>query len=243
MINDLYSTSINQIFKSPIVNYKSAVGGIYYNPIKSQPQVDIYGNAIDFSNLVTYSHEPIYTGNYIEGGYQQRYNLDFNDDVVPESVEKTTDSIVPKTTTKLTGKDGFKKLIKLYELALDKRGIDKNYAKWLASKDALETGWGLVGHGAEHLNYGNITAGSSWSGKTYEGGDRDAKGNKIKQKFREYNSIEDYIDDQLNLYTNSNRYKNIFVGDVSGFADRLYQAGYAEDPEYAKKVKSVYNSW
>jgi flagellum-specific peptidoglycan hydrolase FlgJ len=38
------------------------------------------------------------------------------------------------------------------------------------------------------------------------------------------------------------RYKDLFIGDVSGFADRLYSAGYAEDPRYANKVKQVYNS-
>lgn len=155
-------------------------------------------------------------------------------DVAPETGSKTT--------SKLVGKEGFKKLIKLYEVALEKRGIDKIYAKWLASKDALETGWGQFGHGVEHLNYGNITAGSNWSGKTYEGGDRDARGNKIKQKFRAYDSIEDYIEDQLNLY-NLKRYKNIFIGDPSEFADRLYEAGYAVDPKYAKKIKAIYNSW
>jgi flagellum-specific peptidoglycan hydrolase FlgJ len=44
------------------------------------------------------------------------------------------------------------------------------------------------------------------------------------------------------LLTTLERYKNVFTGKIDEFADRLHNAGYAEDPEYAKKVKQVYNS-
>lgn len=258
-----------QLVRNLILNnnrFPSVVGGISYNSINNNKPVDIYGEQIDLESLVPYFHSPVHIEESIPSGYQKQYNFENpKEDNVPETPTlivsdtpaQTTTPVVPtvpvpvvstentpktKTTTKLTGKEGFKQLVKLYESALEKRGIDKSYAKWLASKDALETGWGLQGHGAEHLNYGNITAGSNWSGKTYEGGDHDAKGNKIRQKFRAYDAIEDYIEDQLNLY-NLERYKDVFVGNVSEFADRLYKAGYAEDPEYAKKIKSVYNSW
>jgi hypothetical protein len=50
----------------------------------------------------------------------------------PKAVVTTAvESAVPemRITTQLKGKDGFKQLEKLYEQALEKRGIDKAYAK------------------------------------------------------------------------------------------------------------------
>ncbi len=255
---------------------QGVVGGIFYQPVRNTEQVDIYGNSIDFNDLVPSFHSLIRTGSKVESEYQPKYESVFkrpmpemdseqvvetNNATVPAAsiiIPSTTsvatpkatvttaiESVVPemRITTRLKGRSGFKQLEKLYEQELEKRGIDKAYAKWLASKDALETGWGEVGHGAAHLNYGNITVGPNWTGKSYEGGDHDAKGRKIKQRFRSYDSINDYIEDQLNLLTRTSRYKDLFIGDVSSFADRLYKAGYAEDPRYANKIKQVYNSW
>lgn len=148
-----------------------------------------------------------------------------------------------KIVHRLKGKSEFKILEQMYKSELKKRGINSRYAKWLASKDALETGWGKTGHGAEHLNYGNVIAGSNWKGDSYVGGDHDKNGKKIQQRFRAYSSLNDYVSDVMNLLTTAKRYKNIFVGDVDGFADRLSEAGYAEDPNYSNKIKNVYNSW
>lgn len=64
--------------------------------------------------------------------------------ITPSTTPSTTPSATPKTvvetvdsttvpemriTTQLKGKDGFKQLEKLYEQALEKRGIDKTYAR------------------------------------------------------------------------------------------------------------------
>ena len=261
---------------------QGVVGGIFYKPVQQQEeQLDIYGDPLNFSDLVISEHRPIQTTSEVTSGYEPRYTRVFAQQ--PEQAEQTTSVVTSsvseptfvtvstpvselktpvvsvttptetvvetavetptKITTKLTGKSGFEQLKKLYEKELEKRGIDKRYAKWLASKDALETGWGEKGHGAVHLNYGNITVGSNWTGKSYEGGDHNAKGQKIKQKFRAYDSINDYVEDSVNLLTKLSRYKDVFTGDIAGFADRLYRAGYGEDPEYANKVKRIYNSW
>lgn len=141
----------------------------------------------------------------------------------------------------LTGKDGFKQLEKLYEKALEKRGLDKAYAKWLASQDALESGWGKS-QGAKRHNYGNLTTGV-WNGASFVGDDHDAKGRKIKQTFRAYSSANEYVEDKLDFLQKLKRYKNVFVGDPSQVIDRMFNAGYAVDPEYVRKVKSVYNNW
>ena len=244
-------------------------GGIFYKPVQQQEeQLDIYGNPLNFSDLVISEHQPIQIVSEVTSGYEPRYAKIFAQQ--PEQSEQVTPTVAvsasdptpvvsvitpaeinvnapvetsAKITTRLAGKSGFEQLKKLYEKELEKRGIDKSYAKWLASKDALETGWGEKGHGASHFNYGNITVGSNWAGRSYEGGDHNKKGEKIKQRFRAYDSINDYVEDAINMLTTLPRYKDIFTGNSNEFADRLYKAGYAEDPEYAKKVKQVYNSW
>ena len=242
---------------------QGVVGGIFYKPAQQQEeQVDIYGNPLNFSNLVVSEHQPIQIVSEVTSGYEPRYAKVFtqqqeqSEQVTPTvevSASESTPVVIPtfvlksetpdNITTRLTGKSGFEQLKKLYEKELENRGIDKSYAKWLASKDAFETGWGEKGHGAAHLNYGNITVGSNWTGRSYEGGDHNAKGEKIKQRFRAYDSINDYVEDAINMLMTLPRYKDVFTGNSNEFADRLYHAGYAEDPEYAKKVKQVYNSW
>lgn len=141
----------------------------------------------------------------------------------------------------LTGKEGFKKLEKLYEVALKKRGLDPAYARWLAAQDALESGWGKS-QGARRHNYGNLTTGV-WKGNSFVGDDHDARGKKIKQTFRAYSSVNEYVEDKLNFLTGLKRYKDVFIGDPSLVIDRMFAAGYAVDPEYANKIKRVYNNW
>lgn len=250
------------------------VGGIFYQPVRNTEQVDIYGNSIDFNDLVPSIHSPIQTESKVESEYQPKYESVFkrptpetdseqvvetNNTAVPAVAiitPSTTPSATPKTvvetadsttvpemriTTQLKGKDGFKQLEKLYEQALEKRGIDKTYARWLAAQDALESGWGKS-QGARRHNYGNLTTGSDWKGKSFTGDDHDAKGNKIKHNFRAYGSVEEYVEDKLNFF-NYNRYKDAFIGDPSRFIERIFNAGYAVDPNYVKAVTSVYNTW
>ena len=145
------------------------------------------------------------------------------------------------TTTTLRGKADFKKLEKLYENALQRRGIDKRYAKWLAAQDALESGWGKS-QGARVHNYGNLTTGKSWKGNHIIGDDHDGKGNPIKQKFRSYNSVEEYVEDKIN-FLHYKRYAGAFTGNPDDFIEKIWRAGYATAPKYVTAVKNVYNSW
>lgn len=248
------------------IEYKS----IYDKPEKTQEQ-DIYGDPIDLLNLLTYAHEPTYVTEPVTSGYQKQYNFStpeqtttvqetpivetsiITETPVVTSVSPTVSVPVIKEsnseklkseklhTEVLTGKDGFKKLEKLYEKALEKRGLDKSYAKWLASQDALESGWGKS-QGAKRHNYGNLTTGV-WNGESFVGDDHDAKGRKIKQTFRAYSSADEYVEDKLDFLQKLKRYKDVFAGDPSQVIDRMFDAGYAVDPEYVNKIKRLYNTW
>lgn len=229
----------------------SIVGGIFYRPQHTKELRDIYGELIDLPKLSSYVHEPVKVSSQ-PSGYQQQYQITTpqseNKEVAVEQTQDTTVSptwVIPtygELSNKdiLTGEEGFKQLEKLYESALQNRGIDAKYAKWLAAQDALESGWGKS-QGAKRNNYGNITTGSSWTGDSFIGDDHDAQNRPITQRFRAYSSVEDYIEDKLDLLQ-SNRYKSAFIGNVDNFIDRVFNSGYAVDPQYVQKVRSVYNN-
>lgn len=232
-----------------MVNFKSPVGGIIYRPLENK-NTDIHGEEIDFDNLLSYRHQPVQVETPTQGYQKQyRYGENKNIDSVQETTQPSIRLIVPTsgnlvsdstTTDFLSGKEGFKKLEQLYVSALQKRGIDSKYAKWLTAQDALESGWGKS-QGSKRHNYGNITTGSSWNGDSFIGNDHDAENKPILQKFRSYGSVEEYIEDKLNLLQ-TKRYNNAFVGNVDDFIDRVFNSGYAVDPKYVQKVKSVYNN-
>ena len=92
---------------------------------------------------------------------------------------------------------------------------------------------------AEHgFNYGGITVSPKSTGIPYiERGDKDGKGNPITQRFRKFNSAEDYVRYKVALLSGS-RY-NAFIGDPSGFAERVKAGGYAADPRYVASLNSM----
>lgn len=235
-------------------NKPSVVGGIFYKPY--QTLTDIYGDDIDLNTITSYEHTPV---NY--GSVRSEYSAPYSGfkESTSDSTKESSDSEVPaaqaividtptgetesaiENSAILNGKSDFRKLEKVYETELKKRGIDTAYARWLAAQDALESGWGKS-QGARRHNYGNLTTGSDWKGKSFTGDDHDAKGNKIKHNFRAYDSVEEYVEDKLNFF-NYKRYKDAFIGDPSKFIERIFNAGYAVDPNYVKAVTSVYNTW
>lgn len=122
-------------------------------------------------------------------------------------------------------------------------GVSENGIKNLIAKNALESNWGKSTQGK--FNYGNITTGSSWKGNYVNGHDHDAKGNPIRSKFRSYNSLEEFAQNEVDflkkLYDFDDR------DDINTFLDKLQGKNkghrhYAESPKYKSSVKSVYNS-
>ena len=83
--------------------------------------------------------------------------------------------------------------------AYKRQGLNDNAIKNLIAKNALESGWGRSAQG--DYNFGNITTGSSWTGRFVQGKDHDANGKKISQKFRAYDSMDDYIKDEIQFLT------------------------------------------
>ncbi|MEM7611947.1 MAG: glucosaminidase domain-containing protein [Pseudomonadota bacterium] len=116
------------------------------------------------------------------------------------------------------------------------------------SQAALETGWGRHvmqdGNGQNSLNLFGIKAGSTWSGERtvkstleYESGIAEQR----KEPFRVYHTLKQSFDDYARLLGDTPRYSDVTgkQSDISGFAEALQGAGYATDPNYAEKIRSV----
>lgn len=129
--------------------------------------------------------------------------------------------------------------------AYKKAGItNDNAIRMLLAQDALESNWGKSAQGK--YNFGNLTTGSSWKGDYVTGNDKNAKGEAIKQKFRSYNSMDEYAADKIQflkrLYDfDENDDINKFVAKLTG--SNKGKRRYAEAKEYANSLRGVYNSF
>lgn len=127
--------------------------------------------------------------------------------------------------------------------AYKRAGItNDNAIRMLVSQDALESAWGRSAQGK--FNFGNLTTGAKWKGDYVTGNDKNAKGEAIKQKFRSYNSMDEYAADKVQflkrLYDfDENDDINKFVAKLTG--SNKGKRRYAEATNYAKVLTGVYN--
>ncbi|WP_062060444.1 flagellar assembly peptidoglycan hydrolase FlgJ [Cellvibrio sp. OA-2007] len=121
----------------------------------------------------------------------------------------------------------------------------------LIAQVALETGWGKhVIHnkqGENSFNLFNIKTGSQWQGDKVNVATleyRDGIAVNEKADFRKYRDYADSFSDYVRLMKNSSRYEKVLQQgtDSAGYAEALQSAGYATDPEYAKKIKQLLNT-
>ncbi len=119
----------------------------------------------------------------------------------------------------------------------------------MVAQAALETGWGqhMVkdAYGKNANNLFNIKADSRWSGdsvKTQTVEFRDGIAVKESARFRRYDSIAKSAQDFVGFLQSNPRYENALKNAANGnqFVESLQQAGYATDPQYANKIKAVY---
>jgi len=110
---------------------------------------------------------------------------------------------------------------------------------------ALETGWGQkiikTESGESSNNLFNIKADSRWAGeKTHKETLEFENGTMVKKRepFRVYESIEQSVNDYVKFLTQNERYQGALEKstNVEQFLHNLQSAGYATDPNYAKKI-------
>lgn len=123
--------------------------------------------------------------------------------------------------------------------------------KVLVAQAALETGWGKSvakdSDGSSSNNLFNIKSGKnshfdSVNIKTTEYiADTPIK---VTANFRKYASVEESMNDYVSLIKDNGRYQNALANasNPERYVDELSKAGYATDPNYGKKILSIYHS-
>ncbi len=133
------------------------------------------------------------------------------------------------------------------QAASDATGIPANF---MMGQAALETGWGQhqisAANGQPSHNLFGIKAGKDWTGKTVSAVTTEFVNGvptKKLEKFRAYDNYDQSFNDYAKLLQGNQRYKNVIANakDAYGFAQGLQKAGYATDPDYAKKLINVIN--
>jgi len=118
----------------------------------------------------------------------------------------------------------------------------------LVAQAALETGWGrkMIRHpdGSNSFNLFGIKADSRWDGDRatvttleYEQG----VAHRERAAFRAYGSLEESVNDYVEFLRSNPRYSQAIesADNPVGFLAGLKNAGYATDPDYVAKIRSI----
>ncbi|XKH01002.1 flagellar assembly peptidoglycan hydrolase FlgJ [Marinobacter nauticus] len=139
------------------------------------------------------------------------------------------------------------KLMPVAEKVAKDSGIDP---KLMIAQAALETGWGrhmIEGDGNEpSFNLFGIKADSRWGGDAVTITTTEFRGGvpmKERADFRAYPDYEASFRDYVDFLQSNPRYKDVLssADQPEAFADKLQEAGYATDPEYGSKIRSIMN--
>ena len=112
---------------------------------------------------------------------------------------------------------------------------------------ALETGWGSgvirQADGTSAHNYFGIKAGADWSGARVAAVTNeyiDGQNVRRQEEFRAYPSVGEGVDDFARFLRDNPRYRTALdQKDPQAFLAELARAGYATDPDYARKAGAV----
>lgn len=131
--------------------------------------------------------------------------------------------------------DFIQQMTNAYATELQRRGYDPAFAEYLVAQDALESGWGK--HQSGKNNFGGIKGkGSARQTKEWDG----QKMITITDSFRDFDSLQDYVNYKINLVGNKNY--NVFAYSPNQYFSRVKAGGYATDPNYVSKMNQMLNS-
>ena len=167
----------------------------------------------------------------------------------PSAAAAAYSSVSQATTRAPKGRDDFvQHLSGTAERVAQASGIP---ASFMLGQAGHETGWGKseirAKDGSNSFNLFGIKAGKGWTGKVAEITTTEyvnGAPQKMTAKFRAYDSYEDSFRDYARLINESPRYEKARekVGSAVAYASELQKAGYATDPQYAKKLSGAIDS-
>ncbi|MCF7202206.1 flagellar assembly peptidoglycan hydrolase FlgJ [Pseudomonas oligotrophica] len=138
-------------------------------------------------------------------------------------------------------------MLPMAEKAAERLGVEPRF---LVAQAALETGWGksMIRHrdGSNSHNLFGIKA-TGWQGESASATTTEYVNGKARREvagFRAYDSFEQSFNDFVNLLQNNDRYRSAIqvasrTGDSERFVHELQKAGYATDPQYARKISQI----
>jgi len=121
----------------------------------------------------------------------------------------------------------------------------------IVAQAALETGWGehimQRADGSTSFNLFGIKAGGGWQGDSVAKPTleyRNGLAHREQAQFRAYDDLAAGFEDYVSFLESQARYSDALESGGSGarFASALQEAGYATDPEYARKIDRVIKS-
>ncbi|WP_160286232.1 flagellar assembly peptidoglycan hydrolase FlgJ [Pseudomonas sp. QL9] len=136
-------------------------------------------------------------------------------------------------------------MMPMAERAAKRIGVDPRY---LVAQAALETGWGkkMIAQrdGSSSHNLFGVKSGSNWDGASARAVTSEYEnGKQVKEvaSFRAYNSFEQSFQDYVSFLQNNDRYQGALDSTArpDQFMKELQRAGYATDPQYARKVSQI----
>ena len=110
---------------------------------------------------------------------------------------------------------------------------------------ALESTWGQSQLAKQARNLFSVKADPSWKGATYNLGTGEVLDGKevfVPASWRKYSTWGECMDDHVKFFKVNRRYAPCWKeGTGEGWAKAVAKAGYATDPDYAKKLIAVMN--
>ncbi|MBV2127890.1 flagellar assembly peptidoglycan hydrolase FlgJ [Arsukibacterium indicum] len=144
--------------------------------------------------------------------------------------------------------DFVRKLLPAAQQAAKALGLDPMA---MIAQAALETGWGQrmikTAKGENSFNLFGIKAHNNWQGESAVVDTLEFRGGiaqKEQARFRSYASPEQSLQDYASFISDNPRYQQALqvTAEPAAYFNELQTAGYATDPEYAKKIMAVYQS-
>ncbi|RJG09868.1 flagellar assembly peptidoglycan hydrolase FlgJ [Pseudomonas cavernicola] len=136
-------------------------------------------------------------------------------------------------------------MLPMAQEAADKIGVDPRY---LVAQAALETGWGKSiirqQDGSSSHNLFGIKSHGGWEGESARVLTTEYKGGKAVKEaadFRAYDSYQQSFHDFVSFLQSNGRYDEALdaTDNPQQFVRELQEAGYASDPQYARKVAQI----
>ncbi len=170
----------------------------------------------------------------------------YQNQALTQMVRKAVPKVPESNDEPLSGdsKDFLAQLSLPARLASEQSGVPHHL---ILAQAALESGWGQRQirreNGEPSFNIFGVKASGSWKGPTteittteFENGE--AK--KVKARFRVYSSYLEALSDYVGLLTRNPRYAAVTqAATAEQGAQALQSAGYATDPNYARKLTSM----